>query len=80
MSTGTTYTLNITTHAMKISKKLAKFLAEEGVLTKFIDNHIDQHGTYTSYLITMVTSGFTWIHTPEGQKYWEKLNAKYMDI
>jgi hypothetical protein len=63
---------------MKISKPLAKFLAEEGALTIFVDNHVNQYGKDNTFIIRGVGSGFTWYKTPEGYEYWSRLNETFI--
>jgi hypothetical protein len=62
---------------MKITKHLAQFLAEEGVLTEFVVNHINQCGEYHDRIISGVGYGFIWRNTPEEHHYWHKLSVKY---
>ena len=62
---------------MKITNELAKFLAEEGALTQFIDNHINQDGENSPHIIRGVSPGFVWRNTPEGEEYWLNLCKKY---
>jgi hypothetical protein len=61
---------------MRFTKRLAKFLADEGALTRFIDN-LHGSGTSPNFLIEDVSSGFVWRNTPEGEEYWEDLHYKY---
>ena len=75
-STGSTYAKNITDR-MKITKHLATFLAEEGILTQFIDNHVKQFGEDHNPIIYTVSHGFSWHNTPEGQEYWNELHFKH---
>jgi hypothetical protein len=62
---------------MKIDKELATFLAKEGVLTKFINNHIERHGGQMIDIICGVGEGFLWCTTPEGSDFWAELQTKY---
>jgi hypothetical protein len=63
---------------MKITKHLAQFLAEEGVLTEFVVNHINQNGKDDNFIISGVGHGFTWSKTPEGYEYWNYLHEKHV--
>jgi hypothetical protein len=76
MNIGIIYTKNIA-HAMKITKPLAQFLANEGALTKFVVNHINQNGKKHNFLIHNFRLGFMWYLTPEEYDYWEALSDKY---
>jgi hypothetical protein len=60
---------------MKITKHLAQFLAEEGALTKFIDNL--HKGGNNNIITNQITTAFSWHSTPEGMNYWEDLHYKY---
>ena len=62
---------------MKITKDLAQFLAEEGALTQFVDNHINQYDKDDNFIIYGVGHGFTWSKTPEGYEYWNYLHEKH---
>jgi hypothetical protein len=62
---------------MKITKELAQFLADEGVLTQFVYNHIFQYGKDHTFIIRGVSPAFTWRKTPEGHNYWLRLHYKY---
>jgi hypothetical protein len=62
---------------MEITKQLAKFLAKEGVLTEFVDNHIIQCGEDYDRIIRQIDEGFAWSETLEGHEYWHNLHFKY---
>jgi hypothetical protein len=62
---------------MKINKQLAKFLANEGVLTRFINNHIAQHGEDYPITICHIRFAFRSNLTPEGSDFWLELNRKW---
>jgi hypothetical protein len=69
---------NITCITMKITKELAKFLAEEGALTKFIDNYNKMDGDpFTPGSI--LQCGFNWFRSPQGYSYWSSLCMKFKE-
>jgi hypothetical protein len=66
---------------MKITKELAKFLAEEGSLTKFIDNYESQTPSLLNanfVIMSIIVCGFEWRITPEGYEYWSRLNETFI--
>jgi DNA-binding transcriptional MocR family regulator len=70
---------------MKITKELAKFLAEEGALTKFIDNYNELYHQameivirpINQTLINSIGTTFSWGNSPEGFQYWDDLHEKH---
>jgi hypothetical protein len=64
---------------MKISIELAKFLANEGVLTQFISNHKKYPRKEINPSLT-ISNAFLWSLTPEGTRLWRKLHEKFEEI
>jgi hypothetical protein len=64
---------------MKITKQLATFLANEGSLTRFINNYTNEIHKYGDFNITIseMTSGFQWSESTEGIDFWIMLASKY---
>ena len=65
-----------------IKKELRDFLKREGALEQFIKNCKSKEcdGAFLdepSYRVKLISEGFIWQDTPEGQEFWEKLYCKY---
>jgi hypothetical protein len=61
---------------MKITKELATFLANEGVLTQFINNNATQR-INPNRIIRQIDEGFAWDITPERERFWHFMDIKY---
>ena len=64
--------------------KLKKFLDEKGVTKQFIENCKNQEKKYNNNYTTRdcknFVDSFYWRNTPEGFKFWVKLQNEYEDL
>lgn len=68
------------------TKFLVLFLEKKGAKERFIDN-LEEEGRYSLDFLekdhpfhTAIMSAFTWVHTPEGVKYWEDLDDEWREM
>ena len=77
------------------AKLLYKFLKKHRCLKEYVDNVLEQKG-YHNYVDTykhdhnvialIIAAGvsidwsFTWSDTPQGQKFWEKLDREFLSL
>lgn len=67
--------------------KLLSFLIEEGVLTEFINNSLQNlyksrevSQLYDRRVSDIMSDSFAWYNTNEGYFFWYKLYKKYEDV
>lgn len=62
---------------VKMTKELEKFLKSKRVYTKFCKN-VEMHNP--GYEVQLISLGFSWGDSPEGHKFWDKLDAEFDSI
>lgn len=67
---------------VKVDNQLVKFLKDEGVWDKFVENVKRDEDYIDGQLveISRIGEAFTWIKSNEGQTYWMELSDKYCEV